>query len=124
LIEFIGEVNDQQKQDVLGGARALLFPIQWPEPFGLVMIEALACGTPVIAYPQGSVPEILQDGRTGYLVSHVEEAVSAVKKISQIDRRECREVFERRFSVKRAAADYIRQYEVVLQSEAENVGVT
>jgi len=106
LIEFIGEVEDHRKAAFLGGARALLFPIDWPEPFGLVMIEAMACGTPVIARPCGSVPELLEDGRTGFLGDTVDELVEAVKRIDTIDRAECRRHVERRFSVARMVDDY------------------
>ncbi|HZF06327.1 MAG TPA: glycosyltransferase family 4 protein [Patescibacteria group bacterium] len=106
LIEFIGEVEDDRKAAFLGGARALLFPIDWPEPFGLVMIEAMACGTPVIARPCGSVPELLEDGRTGFLGDTVDDLVEAVKRIDTIERAECRRQVERRFSVARMVDDY------------------
>jgi glycosyltransferase involved in cell wall biosynthesis len=120
LIKFVGEVNDAQKQKLLAN-RALLFPIDWPEPFGLVMIESLACGTPVIAYPNGSVPEILENGRTGFLVNNVEEAVEALGRISQISRRECREVFLQRFSANRIAAEYIQHYETIAQAKTPSL---
>jgi glycosyltransferase involved in cell wall biosynthesis len=110
LIEFIGEVEDDRKAAFLGGARALLFPIDWPEPFGLVMIEAMACGTPVIARPCGSVPEIIEDGRTGFIADTVDELVEAVKRIDTIDRVECRRQVERRFSVPRMVDDYEALY--------------
>jgi len=110
LIEFIGEVEDDRKAAFLGGARALLFPIDWPEPFGLVMIEAMACGTPVIARPCGSVPELVEDGRTGFVGDTVEDLVEAVKRIDTIDRAECRRHVERRFSVPRMADDYEALY--------------
>src|SRR5438045_6622764 len=97
LIEFIGEVEDDRKAAFRGGARALLFPIDWPEPFGLVMIEAMACGTPVIAFPRGSVPEILDPGVTAQLGKTLDDLVSAVERVDEIDRRECRRTFERRF---------------------------
>src|ERR1700674_5518704 len=87
LIEFIGEIGNDDKNDFLGNAAALLFPIQWPEPFGLVMIEAMACGTPVIAYPNGSVPEIMKDGVTGFIVADEDAAVKAIKKLGEIDRK-------------------------------------
>jgi glycosyltransferase involved in cell wall biosynthesis len=106
LIEFIGEVEDDRKAAFLGGARALLFPIDWPEPFGLVMIEAMACGTPVIARPCGSVPELLDEDRTGFLGDTVDDLVEAVKRIDTIDRGECRRHVERRFSVTRMVDDY------------------
>ena len=105
-VEFIGEINDAEKQDFVGGALALLFPVDWPEPFGLVMIEALACGTPVIARPCGSVPEVLRHGVTGYVGRSVDELVAAVENIHQISRRACRDEFDRRFTVPVMAAGY------------------
>jgi glycosyltransferase involved in cell wall biosynthesis len=110
LVEFIGEIGYSEKSEFLGNALALLFPINWPEPFGLVMIEAMACGTPVIAYPSGSVPEVLEEGRTGFLVNDVQEAASAVKNVSQLSREECRRTFEERFSATRMAKDYLTVY--------------
>jgi glycosyltransferase involved in cell wall biosynthesis len=109
-IEFVGEIRDHQKDDFLGRARALLFPIEWPEPFGLVMIEAMACGTPVIAYRQGSVPEVMEDGRTGFVVDGIEQAVDAVGRLGGVSRAGCREVFERRFTARRMARDYVETY--------------
>ena len=106
LVDFIGEIDDASKAAFLGGARALLFPIDWPEPFGLVMIEAMACGTPVIARPCGSVPELLDDGRTGFLGDTIDDLVDAVKRIDTIDRAECRRHVEQRFSVSRMVDDY------------------
>jgi glycosyltransferase involved in cell wall biosynthesis len=110
LVECIGEVDDLGKQDLLGGAYALLFPIDWPEPFGLVIIEALACGTPVIAFRRGSVPELIQDGVTGFIVDDIDEAVAALPKIKDIDRRRCRQIFEERFSAARMTQDYLQIY--------------
>src|SRR5579871_4997279 len=110
LIEFIGEIGHSEKNEFLGNAAALLFPIQWPEPFGLVMIEAMACGTPTIAYPCGSVPEIILDGVAGFLVHNVDEAVDAVKRIGEIDRRECRKHFDLNFTDDRMARDYLNIY--------------
>ena len=110
LIEFIGEVEDAGKAAFLGGARAVLFPIDWPEPFGLVMIEAMACGTPVIARPCGSVPEVIEDGRIGFIGDTVDDLVEAVKRIDTIDRGECRRYVERRFSVARMVDDYEALY--------------
>jgi glycosyltransferase involved in cell wall biosynthesis len=110
LVDFIGEIGEDDKSEFLGGARALLFPIDWPEPFGLVMIEALACGVPVIAFEGGSVREIIEDGVTGYIVNSEEEAIQAVQRIDLIDRRVCRATFERRFSVKRMASQYVQVY--------------
>jgi glycosyltransferase involved in cell wall biosynthesis len=110
LVEYVGEITEKEKDAFLGNASALLFPIDWPEPFGLVMIEALACGTPVIAYPRGSVPEVLQDGVTGFLVEDAEQAVQAVGRIADLSRRECRRVFEERFTAARMARDYLQIY--------------
>jgi glycosyltransferase involved in cell wall biosynthesis len=109
-VEFIGEIDDRQKASFLGGASALLFPIDWPEPFGLVMIEALACGTPVIAFDQGSVREIIEDGVTGFLVSSVDEAADCVAPAKRLDRAMVRRNFERRFSAARMADDYLAIY--------------
>ena len=110
-VEYVGEIGEHEKQDFLGGAAALLFPIDWPEPFGLVMIEAMACGTPVIAWPCGSVPEVIDPGRTGFLCRTLEEAVRAVHDLPRLSRRGCRQVFERRFTARRMAQDYLRVYE-------------
>jgi glycosyltransferase involved in cell wall biosynthesis len=109
-VEFIGEINDRQKAEFLGNARALLFPIAWPEPFGLVMIEAMACGTPVIAFESGSVPEVIDDGITGFVVGSIAEAVTALDHIGALDRRSIRRQFERRFTVERMAQDYLDTY--------------
>jgi glycosyltransferase involved in cell wall biosynthesis len=114
LVEFIGEIGESEKDEFLGNAYALLFPIDWPEPFGLVMIEALACGTPVIAYRNGSVPEVVDDGVTGFVVENLEQAVQAVERVQDLSRRECRQVFERRFSVRRMAQDYLAAYQQLL----------
>jgi glycosyltransferase involved in cell wall biosynthesis len=113
-VEFIGEVGGADKDAFLGNAYALLFPIDWPEPFGLVMIEALACGTPVIACRRGSVPEVIQDGVSGFIVDNVEEAVQAVGRVPELSRRECRKVFEERFSAARMTRDYLKLYQQVL----------
>lgn len=113
-VEFIGEIGDDKKGEFLGNALALLFPIAWPEPFGLVLIEALACGTPVIAYRCGSVPEVLDHGKTGFIVDTIEEAVAAVKRVGELDRHLCRRTFEERFSATRMAQDYIAAYDNVL----------
>lgn len=110
LIEFIGEVDEERKPALLGNAAALLFPIDWPEPFGLAMIEAMSCGTPVIAWPHGSVPEIVEHGSSGFVVSSVEEAVSAVHKLARLDRAQVRRRFEERFSAARMARDYLAVY--------------
>ena len=111
LIDFLGEVNDMQKQDLLGRARALLFPIDWPEPFGLVMIEAMATGTPVIAWPEGSVPEVLKDRLTGSVVRTLDEAARAAQTIDNLDRLLIREEFERRFTAECMARQYVKAYE-------------
>jgi glycosyltransferase involved in cell wall biosynthesis len=109
-VELIGEVNEQTKQGFLANAAALLFPIDWPEPFGLVMIEAMACGTPVIAFPSGSVPEVIENDVTGFIVEGEAQAVEAVAKVDVIDRRGVRARFEQRFTAKRMAEDYVRHY--------------
>lgn len=114
LVEFIGEIHEGQKSEFLGGAIALLFPIDWPEPFGLVMIESMACGVPVIAFRGGSVPEVIEDGVTGFVVDTVDEAIDATRKVHTLDRRQCRATFERRFNVTRMAADYVSLYERVI----------
>lgn len=113
-VEFLGEADERQKQDLLAHAAALLFPIDWPEPFGLVMIEALACGTPVIAYDHGSVPEIVEHGRNGFLVDSIPAAVDAVRRVNEISRAECRRIFEQRFTAERMAADYVEAYRATL----------
>lgn len=109
-IEFVGEVNERQKAEFLGNARALLFPIDWPEPFGLVMTEAMACGTPVIAFRCGSVPEVIDDGISGFIVEDVDAAVAAVGRLGELDRDLVRATFERRFSAARMASDYVEVY--------------
>jgi glycosyltransferase involved in cell wall biosynthesis len=110
LVECIGEVDDRGKQELLSNAYALIFPIDWPEPFGLVIIEALACGTPVIAFRCGSVPELIEDGVTGFIVGDVDQAVDALAKVKDLDRRRCRQIFEERFSAARMAQDYLQIY--------------
>jgi glycosyltransferase involved in cell wall biosynthesis len=110
LIEFIGEIGDSEKSAFLGNAGALLFPIDWPEPFGLVLIEAMACGTPVIAWRCGSVAEIVDHGKTGFIVDTEDEAVRAVLKLDQLDRRTVRRVFEERFTSDVMARNYLRLY--------------
>jgi glycosyltransferase involved in cell wall biosynthesis len=111
LVEFIGEVGGRAKDEFLGHAAALLFPIDWPEPFGLVMIEAMACGTPVIACRRGSVPEVIEEGVTGFVVDDVESAVQAVGRVGELSRRRCREVFEKRFDAERMARVYTAIYQ-------------
>jgi glycosyltransferase involved in cell wall biosynthesis len=110
LVEFIGEIGEKEKGPFLGNARALLFPIDWPEPFGLAMIESLSCGTPVIACRRGSVPEVIEDGVTGFIVDDVDAAVQAVGQLGGISRRRCREEFERRFTSAQMMAGYVRVY--------------
>ncbi len=114
-IKHIGEVDDKEKVQLLSGARALLFPIDWPEPFGLVMIEAMACGTPVIAFRRGSVEEVIKDGVTGYIVDSVDEAVAALKQIDRIDRLACRKHFEKHFSTQRMTEQYLQVYSQLMQ---------
>ena len=114
LIEFIGEIDEQQKGDFLGNALALLFPIDWPEPFGLVMIEATSTGTPVIAWRHGSAPEVIEDGNSGFIVNSLDEAVAAVGRVRDLSRQRVRHCFERRFTSTRMAADYVAAYERLL----------
>jgi glycosyltransferase involved in cell wall biosynthesis len=115
-VEFIGEIGDEAKDEFLGNAFALLFPIDWPEPFGLVMIESMACGTPVIAFRHGSVPEVIDDGVTGFVVENVEQAVGAVERVAGLSRATCRRTFERRFSVRRMTDDYLTVYRSLAES--------
>jgi glycosyltransferase involved in cell wall biosynthesis len=110
LIEFIGEIGEDQKSEFLGQARALLFPIDWPEPFGLVMIESLACGTPVVAFRNGSVPEIIDDQHTGFIVDTIEEAIAAARCVHRLGRAACRQAFEQRFTARRMAEQYAATY--------------
>jgi glycosyltransferase involved in cell wall biosynthesis len=119
LVEFIGEIGYPDKNEFLGKALALLFPISWPEPFGLVMIESMACGTPVIAYPRGSVPEIIEQGRNGFLVNDAQSAARTIQKVSQISREECRQSFDERFTSTRMAKDYLALYERLTQGVPE-----
>jgi glycosyltransferase involved in cell wall biosynthesis len=107
-VEFIGEIGEHEKSKFLGGARALLFPIDWPEPFGLVMLEAMACGTPVVAFRNGSVPEVIENGVSGYIVDSIEDAIEAASRVDQLSRARVRDAFERRFSARRMAEDYLR----------------
>ncbi|MDQ2941772.1 MAG: glycosyltransferase family 4 protein [Chloroflexota bacterium] len=115
LVDFLGEIGQSQKNDFLGNASALLFPIDWPEPFGLVMIEAMACGTPVIAYRDGSVPEVIDDGVTGFVVDDLDAAVEAVGRLGDLSRARVRQVFESRFSAERMAHDYLAVYEQLVR---------
>ena len=119
-VALIGEVNDAKKQPFLAGAAALLFPIDWPAPFGLVMIEAMACGTPVIAYRSGSVPEVIENGVTGFIVDSEEDAIQAVRELPLLDRRTVRARFEERFTAVRMARAYETHYrQLVAEAEAE-----
>ena len=117
-VEYIGEIGDKDKAAFLSGAIALLVPIDWPEPFGLVMIEAMACGCPVIAYNRGSVPEIIEDGLTGFIVEDEEGAIGAVDRLAHISRQKVRERFEQRFTARRMALDYLAAYRGLME-EAE-----
>jgi glycosyltransferase involved in cell wall biosynthesis len=117
LVEFIGEIGEKEKPEFLGKAFALLFPIDWVEPFGLVMLEAMACGTPTIAFRRGSVPEIIDTGLTGFIVEDVEESLDALDKVQHFDRARCRQLFEERFSVNRMAANYIKTYERLIDTK-------
>ena len=110
-VDYVGEISDAEKSDFLGNARALLFPISWPEPFGFVLIEALACGTPVIAFNLGAVPEIIDDGVTGFVVDSVDDAIAAARRVGELSRARCRGEFERRFTAERMARDYVAVYE-------------
>jgi glycosyltransferase involved in cell wall biosynthesis len=119
LIDYIGEIGDAEKPAFLGNARALLFPIDWPEPFGLVMIEALACGTPVIAWNRGAVPEVIDHGETGFIVDSEAEALAAIARVDCLDRRHIRDVFERRFAATTMARRYVDVYTRLLKQHAE-----
>lgn len=124
LVEFLGELTDAEKQSFLGEAYALVCPYDWPEPFGLVFIEALACGTPVVAYRRGSVPELIEDGVTGFVCETLEEMAEGIQRVSLLDRRQCRLAFDQRFTAERMAKDYLRVYErLVSDSLAEAVGM-
>src|SRR5438552_19185652 len=108
LVEVVGEIGDREKDEFLGNAYALLLPIDWPEPFGLVMIEAMACGTPVIARRRGAVPEVMEEGHTGFIVRNLEESVVAVRRVPELHSNRCRELLEKRFTATRMAHDYLR----------------
>src|SRR5438067_6304422 len=119
LVELVGEIGEGEKDDFLGDAYTLLLPIDWPEPFGLVMIEAMACGTPVIAYRGGAVPEVIDEGHTGFIVKELEDATEAVRRVPELNRAHCREVFEKRFTATRMARDYAKVYMRVIESAHE-----
>ncbi len=114
LVTFVGEIGEREKNDFLGNAAALLFPVDWPEPFGLVMIEAMACGTPVIAYRNGAVPEVLREGVTGFVVDNLEDAVTAAHRVSMLNRSRCRQVFEERFAAEKMADGYLDVYRKII----------
>ena len=116
-IRLVGELNDADKGCLLRNAAALLFPIDWPEPFGLVMIEALACGTPVIAFRRGAVPEVIDDRVTGFVVNDYVEALAAIRRLNELDRRRIRSIFDERFTSRRMARDYLGHYEKLLRDE-------
>src|SRR5205809_2786487 len=116
-IEFVGEVSEELKPSFLGNATALIFPIDWPEPFGLAMIEAMSCGTPVIAWRSGAVPEVMEEGRTGFIVKELADAVEAVRRVPELSRKRCREVFEQRFTAEQMAHDYVQVYQRLIKSK-------
>ena len=118
-IKLVGELNDTDKGHLLRGASALLFPIDWPEPFGLVMIEALACGTPVVAFRGGSVVEVIDEGVTGFVVDTMADAIQATGNIQRLSRQQCRTTFERRFNATRMAADYVEVYERLIAARTD-----
>jgi glycosyltransferase involved in cell wall biosynthesis len=115
-LRYLGEIGEEEKAELLGGALALLFPIDWPEPFGMVVIEALSCGTPVLAWPHGSVPELIEPGVTGWIVDSIDAAVDALAQADAIDRATCRAVFEKRFTAERMARDYVAVYQRLRES--------
>ncbi len=123
-VELLGEINDQEKSEFLGKAYAVLFPIRWPEPFGLVMIESMACGTPVIATRFGSVPEVMVDGETGFIVDSVAEAVEAIPRVASLSRQRVRQIFEERFSVTRMVDDYEAVYAQLLANRGTSPSPT
>jgi glycosyltransferase involved in cell wall biosynthesis len=117
IVEFVGEIGEGEKDAFLGNAYALLFPIDWPEPFGLAMVEAMACGTPVIAYRSGAVPEVMEEGHTGFIVEELEDAVEAARRVPELSRKRCREVFDQRFTAARMAHDYVQVYQRLIKSK-------
>ena len=119
-VEFIGEIGEREKESFLGGAAALLFPVDWPEPFGLVMIEAMACGTPVIAFRRGSVPEIVTEGVSGFVVDTIEEAVTAVGRATRLDRAKVRAEFDCRFTAERMAREYVNIYSKLVSTRSRS----
>lgn len=121
LVEYVGEVNERQKSELLGKALCMLFPIDWPEPFGMVMVESMACGTPVVAFRNGAVEELVMSGLNGYAVNSVEEAVRAVNEIEKINRPDCRRYFEDNFHVSLMAENYLKAYERLIEKAASKV---
>jgi glycosyltransferase involved in cell wall biosynthesis len=121
-IEFVGEIGEAEKNEFLGNAMALLAPGDWPEPFGLVMIEAMACGTPTVGLGRGSIPEVIDDGKSGFAIQNVDEAVAAVNKIHDLSRRTCRETFTQRFTASRMARDYVEVYHRLLEAKGTKSG--
>lgn len=120
-VDYIGEIADRQKSEFLSGAIALLVPIDWPEPFGLVMIEALACGTPVIAYNRGSVSEVIEDGVTGFVVEDEISAVGAINNLGKLSRDVVRQRFEQRFTARRMAEEYLQIYKRLISQKADQL---
>jgi len=120
-VEFLGEIGEAEKNDFLGGARALLFPIDWPEPFGLAMIEAMACGTPVIAWRSGATSEVVEDGVTGFIVDSIDDAVAAIDRVGSLSRARVRSRFEERFTAERMAQEYVAVYEYLNRTDPERV---
>jgi glycosyltransferase involved in cell wall biosynthesis len=116
LVEVVGEIGEAEKNDFLGNAKALLFPIDWPEPFGLVMIEALACGTPTVAFRGGSVDEVLSHGKTGFIVDTLDEGIDATARVEMLDRATCRQEFERRFTATRMAQEHVLLYQHAVEA--------
>jgi glycosyltransferase involved in cell wall biosynthesis len=121
LVEFIGEIGDHEKSEFLGGALGLLLPIDWPEPFGLVMIEAMACGTPVIAYNRGSAPEVIDEGLTGFIVEDEISAAAVVKRLPELNRGAIRKQFEKRFTARRMALDYVAAYRGLMEASKPRI---
>jgi glycosyltransferase involved in cell wall biosynthesis len=121
LVDYIGEISDHEKSDFLSGAIGLLLPIDWPEPFGLVMIEAMACGTPVVAYNRGSVTEIIEEGVTGFIVEDEISAVAAVGRLPELNRDAIRQQFEQRFTARRMALDYLATYRELMEEAAPKI---
>lgn len=120
LIEYIGEINEIQKTEFLGRAEALLFPINWNEPFGMVIIEAMSCGTPIIAHNKGSVPEIIEEGKNGFIVTSTEEAVAVIRQLGKVDRNVVRKIFEQKFTAERMALDYVEIYKKLVKNKSIN----